>query len=295
LRDSLVVDAMWRRELAKFFSPRVIKDLVASGQSPFIQEILLSTGLNKTLKSKATVKDLFQWVYAYLSSNYRNEYIYKNAIAKQVLLGAHSIEVATLLTELRVGECKADVVVLNGTSTVYEIKSELDTMERLDKQLYSYREVFDHINVITSECQYEKVKSRVADDVGISLLDKDGTIRVVQESNSCKHTVSPSAIFDLLRKPEYTKIIQDVYGTVPDVPNTQFYASCKKLFVDLPPEKAHDLMKEALQQREDRVLLKKFLDKTPDCLYAYFLSSGIKKKDSVRLIEILNMDCKSVF
>ena len=70
----------------------------------------------------------FDFFYNLLFSSYRCEYVYKNAIATKLYLGGHhSLQHSLLTNELRIGQSRADVVILNGTSTVYEIKSEYDS------------------------------------------------------------------------------------------------------------------------------------------------------------------------
>ncbi len=288
------MDPKWNRELSKFFFSSTINGLVENKSSPFIREIILSSGLDKFLGQILSVSDLFQWVYDYLSQNYRNEYIYKSALVNQVLLGRHSLNKSTLLTELRAGECKADAVILNGTSTVYEIKSEYDNIDRLSRQLRSYRKMFDHIQVITSESQLNKVLKQVESDVGVLLLDEDNEINVIQEPVSCKKHVSPDVIFDSLRKDEYINIIQNRYGEVPKVPNTRIYAECKKLFSKLSPEEAHDEMLVQLKLRNKELSLEGFLDSIPECFHAYCVSSGMKQKNSLRFHDMLRLEYKSL-
>lgn len=43
-----------------------------------------------------------------------------------------------MIPEFNVGASKADLAVFNGTSTVYEIKSEIDSTERLKSQMGDY-------------------------------------------------------------------------------------------------------------------------------------------------------------
>ena len=85
---------------------------------------------------------------------------------------------ATLLTELNVGKSKADLVVINGTTTVYEIKTELDSTARLEGQLSDYIQVFDRVNVITCESKVKNIEKIINSDsrfqnVGIYLLKLD--------------------------------------------------------------------------------------------------------------------------
>ena len=86
------------------------------------------------IDSNSPIRDLFDSIFDRLTSkDYRHEFIYKSVIAHKILLGRHSLNTAVLLNEFRVGDCKADVVVINGTSNVYEIKSERDSLCRLKK------------------------------------------------------------------------------------------------------------------------------------------------------------------
>ena len=93
----------------------------------------------------------YDTIFKRLLREYRYEYIYKNAVAKKILLGKHNLNTAFMLTEFRADDCKADTVILNGTSYVYEIKTEMDSFDRLDRQISAYRKVFDYITVISSE------------------------------------------------------------------------------------------------------------------------------------------------
>jgi hypothetical protein len=59
-------------------------------------------------------------------SGLRDKYVYKAALTQRVLMGKHSLRTACMLSEFRVGDRKADITILNGTTTVYEIKSDRD-------------------------------------------------------------------------------------------------------------------------------------------------------------------------
>lgn len=75
--------------------------------------------------SGATVGDVFDQAFEILKvAGQRDEYIYRAAISQKILMGTHSLRTASMLNEFRAGSSKADLVILNGTATVYEIKSE---------------------------------------------------------------------------------------------------------------------------------------------------------------------------
>jgi len=240
------------------------------------------------------LEQFFDWIYNILFHNYRNEYVYKNAIANKILLGKHNLNTSHLVTEFRVGKCKADVVVLNGTSTVYEIKSEFDSFVRLEKQIRSYLDVFDHVNVVTSNSQVAKLENILPDVVGILVLTKRNTISTIRESEGNKINIKPSILFDSLRKNEYTQVIKECYGIVPDVPNALIYTECKKLFCKLYPEIAHDVTTKILRQRTNIKVLKEFIEMAPSSLSAYAMTICSEKTKMRALMPKFSLSIGSV-
>lgn len=266
------IDAKYLPALGRIFTPMVMDSLAQKGSSGYLTEVCTNSGLMAQIDPSMLLGQFFDWIYNMLFINYRNEYIYKNAIANKILLGKHNLNTSHLLTEFRVGKCKADVVVLNGTSTVYEIKSEFDSFVRLEKQIQAYLDIFDHINVITSNSQVAKLENILPDKVGILVLTNRNTISTIRESETNKKNINPSILFDSLRKIEYMKVIKEYYGTVPDLPNTLIYRECKKLFCNIYPEIAHDATTKILRERTNLNVLKEFIEKAPSSLSAYAMT-----------------------
>ena len=138
---------------------------------------------------------------------YRHEYIYKAALTHKILLGKHSLQTASMLNEFRVGECKADLAILNGTSTVYEVKSERDSLNRLERQVAAYAKVFARVYVIAAEDHVDAVKGSVPEDVGILLLNSRHQISPLREATDRPESTSPAAIFDAIRTEEARMIL----------------------------------------------------------------------------------------
>ncbi len=258
--------------IGRIFSPIVLDSLILKGNSNYLTEVCKNSGLLDKIDTTMPLSHFFDLIYNLLFKNYRNEYIYKNVIANKILLGKHSLNTSSMLTEFRVGRCKADAVILNGTSTVYEIKSEFDSFARLENQLRAYFNIFDHINVITSDQQAAKLEPILPDRVGIQVLTNRNTISTIRESKSNKENIRTDILFDSLRKQEYMRIIDSFFGEVPDVPNTLIYRECKKIFCKIPPETAHDLTINILRKRNNAKLLEEFISVAPNSLSAYALS-----------------------
>lgn len=273
------------RVLAQLFSPAVIRDLARNGRSRVFSAVLAESLPNSS--GSYTYLDFFRWAYEILRSHHRTEYVYKNAIVSKIVLGRHSLRSTSYVTEFRVEDRKADIAIFNGTSTCYEIKSDIDNLERLPHQLKSYCRVFDKTFVVTSESNLEHVLHIAPTEVGILVLTKRYTLRKVRDAKSLRDQVDPFSIFDSLRQKEYTEILAEHYGSVPRVPNTRIYAECRKLFGALPPHIAHDGMVKQLKQRTIEPEVASLAKNTSDVLAAAVLSSSLRGAEAQALAKLL--------
>jgi len=198
-----------------------------------------------------------------------------------------------MLTEFRTGICKADVVLLNGTSAVYEIKSAYDSIERLKRQIAAYRQLFDNIHVITADSHLMRVREAVGSDIGLMVLTNRNTISTVQKPKSLKMAVQPSVIFDSLRKNEYQQIIKMHFGAIPNVPNTRMYQACRDLFCSLTPTEAHDAMVTILKKRGNSRLLHEFIVSVPNSLKAVSLSCKLTPAQQIQFLKLLDAEIGS--
>lgn len=69
--------------------------------------------------------------------------------------------------EMNVGQSRADICLLNGTSIVYEIKTEYDTFNRLDAQLSDYRKSFELVNIIIPVSRLSDALPNLDHQIGI--------------------------------------------------------------------------------------------------------------------------------
>jgi hypothetical protein len=285
--------------LARFFSSSVLRELAQTGHSAIASRLSRQHDLFAQFGTGISVGEFYDAVFKRLTREYRHEYIYKNAIAEKILLGRHNLNTAFMLTEFRVDDCKADAVVLNGTSHVYEIKSEMDSFERLDRQLAAYHKMFDFITVITTERLYKSVSDRVPAEVGIMVLADGGyqfRKKPFREAVSNKGNVDPVIIFNSLQRREYLKVIKEVFGVaLTHLPNTQIYSKAKKYFERLAPETAHDAMVEALKYRRDTRRVADFVLDVPSSLKAASLSIRLTHEERTRFVNLLHKDITSTF
>lgn len=201
------------------------------------------------VKTGTTFQDGLDKCYKKFTKNYRNEYVYKNIIFNELVLKRHSLEKCSIIPEFRVGKSKADLAVFNGTSTVYEIKTELDNLDRLPNQLIEYSKVFDKIYVVTNTKYLKDVVDIIPDHVGVYILEENLKLIEFRSALSNKKNVINSIIMESLRKDEYSYIVHRAYQYVPDVPNMRYYKACEELIEKLDNSVTHDLMVQALLNR----------------------------------------------
>lgn len=199
--------------------------------------------------SSATLGEAFDTAHGLLSRGYRSEYIYKNAVVSKIVFGRHSPLTASALLELPVGRSIADVAIFNGTSTVYEIKTDLDSFSRLPSQLTDYRACFEHVNVVTSMAKVYAAEKVTPRSVGIIGLRPNGSFSLLRASEGGLSRLQPEHMFELLRQGEALAVLERALGYERDVPPGDLWARCRGLFLTLPIALAHQEVVSALRIR----------------------------------------------
>lgn len=273
---------------SRLFSSAVVRDLATKGRSALFARLAKEAGLAELGPAPRTVGDLFEAAFAVLrQGSSRDEYVYKAALTHKVLLGKHSLRTACMLNEFRAGPCKADMVILNGTATVYEIKSERDSLSRLERQLDAYRRVFPSVFVIAGENHVASVLEMVGADDGVLQLSRRHQISVVKAAVDRPDRVDPLAVFDSLRAVEARALLAGLGLDVPDVPNTRLHSVMRERFATMDPHVAHVGMVEVLKSKRDLRPLSDLIDRLPPSLQPAALSMPLRKADHGRLIEAI--------
>lgn len=279
------------RAIAKLFSRKLLRGLSEEcGLKPF-REVLRESGLidETRAEQKPTIGDVLNLGFDYLVSEYRNEYVYKNLIARQLMLDQHAPGEASLLSEFRAYESLADLVIVNTTSCVYEIKSELDSLSRLDKQLCDYLKIFDQVNVVTHYTSTEALLSRLPDRVGLLELNRKGALSIVREAASNLDQVSSRAIFYSLRQAEYEAVLMAYDGELPSAPPALMMRACANRFAELPQGDVHTMMVKALKAR-DRLHRRDLYARSLPWAMAHFgLSAQLTRKASLYFSQTMRM------
>lgn len=260
--------------------------MAKKGRSSLFARLFRQTGLADDCASDLPVADAFDKAFSILRrSGCRDEYVYRAALTHNILLGTHSLNSASMLTEFRACSSKADVVILNGTATVYEIKSERDSLIRLSGQLADYQKVFAKVYVIAGESHVQDVIQATPIEVGVMSLSRRNRIQKVREAAHVPHKLSSVRIFESIRTSEACAILTDMNIPVPRVPNTRLHREMRSCFEQLDAEQVHRAMVKTLKRSRNLCPLGELVDQLPLSLQPAALSIQVRRADHERLIE----------
>ena len=222
---------------------------------------------------EATIGEAISEIYHFMDCEYRDEYFYKNTILNQLLIKKHDLYNTAALTELPIGDSKADFIMINGRGVVYEIKTDLDNLLRLENQIKDYYKVFSYVYVVVGNKQLPRVKEFLKDQkVGIYELTASGKLICRKKALCNKENLSYEAMFQVLRKAEFESILLKHFHELPEVNSFQYYRECQKW---LERVNIITLQKDVMKCLKARTLMlvdNKLEEKVPYELrfYAYF-------------------------
>ena len=180
-----------------------------------------------TVSENTTNSELLNNIYNKLSHSYRSEYVYKNTLINKKLIKEYSLKTTIALNEFKIGSSIADFVLLNGKARVFEIKTELDGLNKLEKQIADYYTFATEVYIVTSSKHLKKILNIYKESkVGIIELTKKNILKEVKPAISNTDLLDHTAIFKTLRKNEYIKVLESNSVEIPNVPNTLFFKEC---------------------------------------------------------------------
>jgi hypothetical protein len=276
--EDLTVTINYLRFFSEFFNRSYLIDFINKNNNKIKQKLTMSnhnTGILKEIEN-FSYAEFFNYIYEKMKINYKCEYIYLNEIFLNEILKNHDEE-HSIITELFVNKSQADLVVINGTTTIYEIKTELDSLSRLLKQLDDYMLAFNKIYVVSYSKIVEKLTQLLVgkyENVGICVLNKDGTLTKLKESNGEINTLDKEVIFKILTRKEFERFNEDYY-------------LAKKVFMNLSINDAHDYLRKSLLNRGKRT---DYIEKLPTSLKVagFKIQNKLNKVEKAKFYDKLN-------
>lgn len=222
---------------------------------------------------ETTIGEVISEIYHFMNCEYRNEYFYKNTIINQLLIKKHDLYNTAALTELPIGDSKADFIMINGRGVVYEIKTDLDNLLRLENQIKDYYKVFSYVYVVVGNKLLPRVKEFLKNEkTGIYELTASGTLICRKKAFYNRDGLSYEAMFQVLRKAEFESIILKYFHKLPEVNNFRYYRECKKWLERINIITLQKDVMKCLKARTLMLMENKLEEKVPYELrfYAYF-------------------------
>ncbi|HCZ9713848.1 TPA: sce7726 family protein [Vibrio parahaemolyticus] len=269
------------RDIALKFSPAAMKRLIDQG----VDEI---GSLGSTSQHGMSVAKWYETAYSKLVDEYRNEYVYKNAIAEKIIRGRHKLSNKCFYaTEFRIRSSIADALIANGTTTAYEIKTEYDSFERLAGQLADYAKACDRIYVVIPSSKIIEWAHKIPVDVGILALTPNYTLQQIRESESHIEQFDMEALFSCFRRKEFINAIQNQFGFVPNCKPVELKSRCRELFLTLDKSQAHKEFLLALKSRQIKHEQIQLIKEAPPALISALLSVNLSLKEISTLNQVL--------
>ncbi|QAS51826.1 sce7726 family protein [Halobacillus litoralis] len=270
--------------LNRLFTRNIFVDLINENNNS-----LFETCVERYVENHASMnnKSLISEIYNYLKKEYRNEYYFKNTLFNKLLLGRHSLNTTTALTEIPINKSKVDFVLINGKATAYEIKTDLDTFDRLNNQIEDYYKAFNNVCLVTSESNYPKAKRMFKDTkLGICILTSRNTISTRQEPQEDNSRLEYDVMFKMLRKHEFEDLLFAHFGELPVTNQFNYYTECLEWFTKIDIATAYEYMITQLKKRS--LTEKDEYEKVPYELKFMVYFSKFRKSDYCKLNNFLN-------
>ena len=236
------------RDYSSLFSRSAVKEWM-KGNLSSIDFKISRYDQNWYSKTKRTYIDYLKFIYSVLENQYQNEYILKNSFLNDWLIKELGESNSELYSEFRIGSAIADLVMFNGISRAFEIKTELDSDKRLNSQLDQYRKVFNEIFLIVPA---SKIKEYETYDSGIGIICFDilspKRFQLVRSATRNNY-IDAEVLMHIFHTNEYKEIVSHYYGQLPEVTSFNQFEVCKGLIAKIPQNDLNQLFINKMKSR----------------------------------------------
>lgn len=273
------------RDYGSLFSGQTCETALRTKSVSCIEKVFHKYDTN--LGNNLNVWDYLKYIYRILEKEYRNEYVFKNTFLNTILLEHYALESTVVFNEFRVGDAIADLVLMNGISKVFEIKSELDSDARLMRQLNEYQQLFDECYVVIPKMQYNHYRSKIDSRVGIVVFEEvEGAYTMTQKRKAKRNrVVDVDILMRSVRCEEYKSIVHDAFGKLPNVSSFYMYEACRDKLKQLSSKRLHLLFLDTLKRRKSMTQL---LPRFPKETRQMFLSTTLSETQLQELNSLYN-------
>jgi hypothetical protein len=127
--------------------------------------MVLASTVNPPNLSEYSKQGLHWLINELLLEHYKGESILKAKLVDKFIEND-----VTAAFEIKVNSSRVDFLTVNGDSKSFEIKSELDNLQKLAKQIGDYEKVFDYNYIVIDEKHYTKALQLIPNRYGVFVL-----------------------------------------------------------------------------------------------------------------------------
>ena len=185
------------------------------------------------------------------------------------------------------------MVMFNGESKVFEIKTEYDSPRRLDRQMGDYKGVFDKCYLVVPESKVGDYLQVVEEETGIIVMayGSDGMeLREWREARQ-NEAFNSYAMLSCLRACEYERMAENLGHDLMSV--LKGINGLITVRISLLRAAAKDLKRLFLQEVKKRQNNTRFLSKYPVALRQMLLSLNLPEKKALLLLDKLKTTIQS--
>lgn len=151
------------------------------------------------------------------------------------------------------GKCRADIAVVGQRLIGYEIKSDSDSLRRLERQVPSYGDVFDRISLVVGQRHVDEAEQMIPKWWG-TIVAREGVNGAVQFETTRRAKPNPDidtySVLQLLWRGELIDILQSL-GMTDRFDRQNRAVLCETVAASMRPEEARRAVRVKLRQRRD--------------------------------------------
>ena len=104
---------------------------------------------------------------------------------------------------------RADMLFLEQEKThAFEIKSDLDSLDKLEDQIQDYRNTFSYSWLVTTAKHLPKARKKVSSSIGIIMIQENGGVQIVRYARENKRLSKNNLVF-LLEKNHLVNLLKE--------------------------------------------------------------------------------------
>ena len=276
------------RILAELFTSTHLQQLAWYGWSESLSASVYFLGHKGEISQDSLVADVLEAAFKTLFREYPIEYVYKACMLKKTIFGAFSPNTTALYMEFPVAEARADMLLVNGVATVFEVKTRFDDPNRLNVQLAEYYRCFKSVCVIVEEGQSERYLQELPAHVGITALTPRFSMSIKRKPKEISEKLDYTQMFALLHQKEHQHAVSDLDLDLPSIDPSIRYQVALEFFSTFSVEDAYNRVLKVLRSRQRTHDLANLCKRLPDSLHASAFSYRMRKKDWDNLVDVLS-------